>query len=117
MPNGQVLVAGGFNFSSGYLSSAEVYNTDTGTWTPTAALATERDSHTATLLPSGKVMVAGGINNQGEISSGELYDPATEAWTVTGPLTTAREWHTATLLSNGKMLVAGGFGSADIFPP
>ena len=111
MPNGEVLVVGGFNFSSGYLSSAEVYNTDTGTWTPTGALATERDSHTATLLPSGKVMVAGGINNQGEISSGELYDPATGTWTVTGPLTTAREWHTATLLSNGKMLVAGGFGS------
>ena len=68
-----------------------------------------RTSHTATLLPNGKVLVAGGYNGFGSLSSAELYDPATGSWSPTGSLGTARDSHTATLLPNGKVLVAGGF--------
>src|SRR5437667_8324211 len=76
-------------------------------WVPTGSLVTARTRHTATLLPNGKVLVAGG--NQGPaLSSAELYDPATGTWTATGSLGTARERPTATLLPNGKVLVAGG---------
>ena len=59
LPNGKVLVAGGVNFS-GYLTSAELYDPASGTWTATGSLNTARDNHTATLLPNGKVLVAGG---------------------------------------------------------
>jgi Kelch motif len=54
LPNGQVLVAGGFDGS--LLASAELYDPTSGIWTATDSLATARDGHTATLLPSGKVL-------------------------------------------------------------
>ena len=93
LPNGKVLVVGGYNGS--YLSSAELYDPVTGTWTATGALSTARRSHAATLLPNGKVLVAGGWNGSIPLSSAELYDPATGVWTATGALNTARSSHTA----------------------
>src|SRR5436190_2355296 len=77
-------------------------------WVPTGSLVTARSRHTATLLPNGKVLVAGGNHGHAASSSAELYDPATGTWTVTGSMGTARLRHTATLLRTGKMLVAGG---------
>jgi hypothetical protein len=119
LPSGKVLVAGGgsFNNPNHQLSSAELYDPAVGTWTPTGSLVTARQRHTATLLPSGKVLVAGGdgfaIGTQ--LSSAELYDPASGIWTpTTGTLGVARSRHTATLLSSGKVLVAGGLGTANV---
>src|SRR2546425_992368 len=66
-------------------------------WVPTGSLATARSAHTATLLPNGKVLVAGGGNG---LSSAELYDPASGTWTATGSLATGRERHAAVLLPN-----------------
>ncbi|NOS69619.1 MAG: hypothetical protein HOP33_06790 [Verrucomicrobia bacterium] len=67
-----------------------------------------RQSHTATLLPNGKVLVAGGLGSSGVTNSAELYDPTTGTWLPTGPLNTARRVHTATLLPDGEVLVVGG---------
>jgi N-acetylneuraminic acid mutarotase len=123
LPNGQVLVAGGFNepvpgaFS--YLSSAELYNPATGKWAVTGGMSTARLSHTATLLPDGQVLVAGGeatVNGAVTVfSSAELYNPATGTWTRTGRMNAPRELHTATLLANGQVLAAGGYNDADRF--
>ena len=87
-----------------------------GTWEVTGDLVTARYGHTATLLPNGQVLVAGGLGLTGDLASAELYDPATGMWTATGSLATARRSHTATLLPNGQVLVAGGF-TAQIFSP
>jgi hypothetical protein len=65
-----------------------------GTWTETGSLVTARWDHTATLLPNGKVLVAGGYGIRSEFASAELYDPATGIWTATGSLATARGLHT-----------------------
>src|SRR5262249_52890203 len=67
-------------------------------WTATGSMGIERYLHTATLLPNGKVLVAGGTND-GVTSrrSAELYDPATGTWTATGSMGIARALHTATL--------------------
>jgi hypothetical protein len=55
--------------------------TANGTWSATGSLATARYIHTATLLPNGKVLVAGGVNGG---ASAELYDPVSGTWTMTG---------------------------------
>lgn len=122
LQNGKVLVAGGVDCTSGpqvcgQLSSAELYDPETGLWSSTGSLNTARNSHTATLLPNGKVMVAGGIiDSEGTVSkSAELYDPGTGTWTITGNLNTPRVSHTETLLHNGQVLVSGGFSTFDPF--
>ena len=82
-----------------------------GSWNIVGSLNTPGYGCTATLLPNGKVLVAGGISAG---NSAELYDPATGIWTATGSMTANRYSHTATLLPNGKVLVAGGSGSAGL---
>ena len=73
-------------------------------------MATPHWKDTATLLPNGKVLVAGG-SGDGVLASAELYDPATGKWTATGRLNAGHERHTATLLPNGDVLVAAGYGN------
>ncbi len=63
------------------MSSAELYDPATGTWSSTGSLGTGRYFHTATLLDSGKVLAAGGWN-AGYLSSAELYDPGTTVTTT-----------------------------------
>ena len=111
-----MLVAGGGGFSV-TLATAELYDPGSGSWTDTGSMSGGRILHTATLLPDGKVLVAGGADSISETSvnalaTAELYDPATGSWTATGPMIDPRAHHTATLLADGKVLVAGGSGSA-----
>ena len=119
LPNGKVLIAGGWPG----ITSAELYDPATGTWTVTGSLNTARQGHTATLLANGTVLVAGGMNT-GTITSAEIYDPATGNWTPTGSLNVARWRHAAALFSDGRVLVAGGLAGnqssladAEIYDP
>ena len=75
LPNGKVLVAAGHGIS-GALISAELYDPASGTWGATGSLTTAREVHTATLVPNGNVLVAGGvINGLGHVvPSADLYD-------------------------------------------
>jgi hypothetical protein len=96
--NGLVLVAGGFDevtFSS--LDTAELYDPKTGQFTIAKDhLTTPRAGHTATLLPNGGVLIAGGDAGG---NTAELYDPQEGSLTRTGDLITGRSGATATLLS------------------
>jgi hypothetical protein len=92
---------------------------------PTGDMSTGRAEHTATLLPSGKVLIAGGdscsfINyyQSCPLDSAEVYDPGAGTFATTGKMSVTRFFHTATLLSNGKVLVTGGHdASAELYDP
>jgi len=77
LPNGHVMVAGGDNnwqvYPSEALTSAEIYDPVAGTWTNTGLMNAARDNHTATLLNSGEVLLAGGVDDTDILFSAELY--------------------------------------------
>jgi hypothetical protein len=117
LTSGKVLVAGGDStgFQGSVMASAELYDPAAGAWSATGSMATVREVATALLLPSGKVLVAGGSDNLGlPLALAELYDPVAGTWGATGSMANVRAAHTATILSSGNVLVAGGEGSASV---
>ncbi len=106
LSNGKVLIAGGMRSIGSPLSSAFLYDMNTGSFLPTGGMTVFRLDHTATLLPNGTVLIAGGERRR----SAEIYVPATGSFTRTGDMviTPYRNLPNAVLLQNGKVLVAGG---------
>lgn len=113
LPNGKVLVTGGYNNGVSRLSSAELYDSTTGTFNAAGSLTTAREVHTATLLPNGKVLITAGFSGSEVLPSAEIYDAASGTYSVTGSLATKRFGHTATLLPNGLVLIALGANAED----
>jgi Galactose oxidase, central domain/Kelch motif len=87
-----------------------------GAFAEAAPLAKARYSHTATLLPDGRVLAIGGFDDTNAVATAELYDPATKAWSPAGAMGTGRYLHAATLLPNGKVLVSGGISVSTAVP-
>ena len=127
LPDGKVLVAGGYGGGSDpptpIPASAALYDPLTELWTATGTMLAIRDTHTATLLPDGRVLLAGVSSDP--FDSAELFDPMSGTWAVTGSMIEARKIHTATPLPDGKVLVAGGINgvtarstaSAELYDP
>lgn len=125
LADGSVLVAEG-NYVTAYpsttLATAELYHAATGLFALTGTMTSPRVAHTATLLVSGEVLVAGGYASPcsvcGPIGSAEFYNEATGGFTaVATNMTSPRANHTATRLEGGSVLVVGGSQSTatDIF--
>ena len=108
LPNGQVLVAGGYNRASGYLDSAELYDPATGTWTATGSMATARllaHRHPAAQRPGpgGR-----GLELPAPLDQRRALRPwHREPGPPPAPWSLRVQHHTATLLPNGQVLVAG----------
>ncbi|HVA67640.1 MAG TPA: kelch repeat-containing protein [Elusimicrobiota bacterium] len=127
--NGNVLVAGGFTSngtSTATTNTAEIYYPATGLWAPTSSMSAPRENATATLLPNGSVLVAGGYdsNTAQYLNTAEIYYSTSATWAqVPNTMTARRGADTATLLPNGKVLIVGGFSSggplktAEIYDP
>lgn len=127
LPTGEVLAAGGVanHNSTIELVHCELLDLETLTWRTALPMAVARYDHTATLLPTGEVLVAGGHGAEANaLASVELYDPAAGTWRMGPPMAVARSKHTATRLASGRVLVLGGLGlsgnnlaTAEIYDP
>jgi N-acetylneuraminic acid mutarotase len=127
LPNGKVLLAGGTDSPATGEPIERLELFDPTTFKVTTLVAVMRPArrlHTATLLPTGKVLLAGGIQSLGVTTTrADLFDPASETLAAAGSMQEMRQSHTATLLPNGKVLVTGGgtsglgSDSAEIYDP
>ena len=114
----KALVTGGIDISASPQVTAELYDPLTGLFVATASMSTGRIGHTATLLPDGTVLIAGGFKDYSSsgrgyesYNSAEIYDPVTASFSATDPMNTARFWHAATILRDGRVLFTGGIGA------
>lgn len=129
LADGRVLVAGGVQLgwgSDGSLSTAEIYDPTSGTFSTTGSMDRSRAFGTATLLSDGRVLFTGGTDGAGYLPSAEVFDPRTGTFALTGRMSVARIYQAATLLADGRVLVVGGGGdyanrsflaSAEIWDP
>ena len=114
LANGQVLVVGGCtaydaNGCLAVTAKAEIYNPATGTWTATGAMRAARHAMNATLLASGKVLVAGGATASSDaLNSTEIYDPTAKTFTLGTKMVQARSDYASIMLGTGKILFMGG---------
>lgn len=113
-----VSVSGGGSATANATDSTVINPTTGATWTNTGSMATGRAENTATLLNSGKVLVAGGVTGSSTVTlmpvaSAELYDPVAGTFSSAGTMTSPRAQFTASLLTTGTnagdVLLAGGF--------
>jgi hypothetical protein len=125
LPDGRVLVAGGFTNPTQAAHAAELYDPVTRRFLPLPPMITMRHSHTATLLPNGLVLIAGGYGADNvPVTAAELFDPALGRFAPTGAMLHARAGQVAVLLADGRVLLAGGVGpgwdflsSAEVYDP
>lgn len=123
LPDGIVLLTGGFSHEETAVVTTELFNPQTNQFNLSSEMSMPRQSHTATLLNNGTLLIAGGLNDD-YLATAELYDPQTGQMTPTGSMNVARSGHTAVLLNDGRVLMVGGVGegwgflsSAEIYDP
>ncbi len=124
LEDGRVLIVGGQSTPSRKLSSAEIFDPATETWSAASDMGHTRSSgHRSVMLKDGRVLALG----ENDDGVAEIYDPSTDQWADAGVMIQARRWPSATLLPDGRVLVAGGLDatkagreeliSAEIFDP
>jgi hypothetical protein len=122
--NGKVLIAGNYE-NDGFPAQALLFEPSTRIFSGIGNTTAPHEFSTATLLPDGEVLIAGGALPRSNGSVGtDLYDPSTGTFSAGGNMTTGRQRHTATLLPDGTILIAGGFSywpgatsSAELYVP
>ena len=116
LKDGRVLVAGGLGKEK-TLDSAEIYDPATGKFIPLKGkLRVNRQQHTATLFPDGRIVLIGGWGGEGRtLASAEVFEPDKGCfWLVGVEMKFPRRLHTATSLGGGRVLIAGGASDNDV---
>jgi len=131
LPDGRVVIIGGGTntLSSGYTNLVEVFDPITETFSALGTNAITRRNHSATLLPDGRILVAGGWlpTANGSLlatSSVEIFDPTTGTSEYIGEMASRRAEHRVAALPNGQLIINGGrqetgvpYKTAEIFDP
>ncbi|MBL9077375.1 MAG: hypothetical protein JNL08_07730 [Planctomycetes bacterium] len=108
---------GGGLLSQIALQSTEIYDPATDQFTAGPSMTVQRSLHTATRLPNGTWLLAGGVGTNNDPQAAcEIYDPVADTMTAVTPMLSPRMGHTATLLGNGKVLVTGGLVALTVTP-
>ncbi len=120
LPNGRVLIAGGFTTnasSTGSINTSEIYYPDTKVFIETTPMISSRSNHSAILLPSGNVFVAGGFGTGDVISdSAEVYISTKARWEPAAAMTAcgARAIHATVQLKDGRIMLIGGINASGV---
>jgi hypothetical protein len=109
LPDGRVLITGGFVDASNTTASTEIYDPSTGRFTPAGAMQVPRAEHSAIALTDGRVLVLGGLQ---ATAVTDIFQVSTVRWTQGPTLQPASTASTATLLRNGRILIFGGAGAS-----
>jgi hypothetical protein len=106
-----VLVAGGGKREiEDALTSSEIYDPATDTWTFAGRLSEPRLFPVYTMLSDGKILVVGG---KGKLKGADIFDPTTDTWSTTCPMSTGRSDFAGSTLADGRVVVSGGEGNLD----
>jgi len=116
LAGGDILLTGGEATEYGMPTrAAQLYQPADGTWSLLHPMHHARIGHTATTLPDGRVLVAGGLGDKLQpLRSAEIYSPAANLWSYTPPLPATRFAQSASLLPDGDVLVVGGIVGGSI---
>jgi hypothetical protein len=139
LDDGRVLAVGGFSSAAQnkltWAEESEIFDPLASTWTKASQLTgkdglmrstfglvtVKRAAHTATKLPDGRVLIAGGYGVEKKalfglgpeehdvLESAHIFDPRTNKFESVGSMSYPRYGHTATLMSDGRVLIAGGY--------
>ena len=108
LPEERVLVTGAAEEGQPASTTMETYSVEREEWAVAGSMPGDRTGYSATLLPSGRVLLAGGGTLSTDLDLVEAYEPSTGSFTTLAPMNTPRYQQAAILLSDGKVLVAGG---------
>ncbi len=110
LQDGRLLITGGITTTGGgATNSAELYDPSANSWTlVSGTMLAARSGHTASLLPDGRVLLAGGTNSGGPVSALEIFDPSSDSFSGAGILGSPVSQHAAATLADGRVLIVGG---------
>jgi hypothetical protein len=115
LPDGRVLVAGGYNQDLGgtYLDSTEFYNPSTNSFSPGPTMATKRYGPAMASLPDGRVLIAGGYDGSADSANAVTFNPSTGTFSPVGNLLQPLELAGSAPLPDGRILIIGGYSTTD----
>jgi large repetitive protein len=115
LADGSILIAGGIStfsetplFNPPLVTNAVLFDPAKDAWVKLPQMPFAETGATATRLDDGRILVAGGVGDNGVLQAAAIFDPSTDSWAPTSPMRTPRYAAVFVLLKNGQVLVAGG---------